>query len=548
VETPGSLTRRSFLAAPTLLAAPPARHPNILLIVTDDQGYGDLSCHGNLHLKTPNIDRIGAEGVQFTQFHVSPVCAPTRASLLTGRYNYRTGVVDTYLGRAMMHPDEVTLPEMLREAGYRTGIFGKWHLGDNYPLRAIDQGFEEALVHLGGGIGQPSDPPGGEHYFDPVLFHNGKAEKYTGYCTDIFASAAIGFIEQNRSRPFFTYVATNAPHVPLEIANSYVAPYRRLGLDATTAAVYGMIANVDENVGRVLDTLRTSGVERDTIVLFMTDNGPQQPRYNAGMRGLKGTVYEGGIRVPLFVRWPGRFEGGKHVDGVCAHIDITPTLLDLCGVRARSKMDGVSLANLTWPERSLFFQWHRGEVPQPHRGAAVRAGRWKLVHGTELYDIENDPAESKDVATAHSDVVTKLVTEYEYWFRDVSSTRGYEPPRIILGSKQENPTVLTRQDWRGPRAGWERNSLGFWEVEVQREGRYRITVRFSEVPNLSRDRDGAVGGPVIHFRLATVELTGTAAAGATEYTWKDVRLPSGPARLDAAIGSIGVHYVEVQRL
>jgi hypothetical protein len=223
------------------------------------------------------------------------------------------------------------------------------------------------------------------------------------------------------------------------------------------------------------------------------------------------------------------------VEGVCAHIDITPTLLDVCGVRPRSKLDGVSLAGLTWPDRSLYFQWHRGDVPQPHRGAAVRAGNWKLVHGTELYDLSSDPAEAHDVAGAQSEIVTRLVTEYEFWFRDVSSTRGYEPPRIVIGSKQENPTVLTRQDWRGPRAGWDKNSLGYWEVEVQREGKYRITLRFA-------------GAGEVHFRLGTVELKGTPAAGATEYTWKEVQLGSGPGRLEAAVGNIGVHYVELQRL
>ncbi|HET8550451.1 MAG TPA: arylsulfatase [Bryobacteraceae bacterium] len=534
MEPPGRLTRRSFLAAPSLLAAPPARRPNILLIITDDQGYGDLGCHGNPHLKTPNIDRIAAEGVEFTQFHVTPVCAPTRAGLLTGRYNYRTGVVDTYLGRAMMHPDELTVAEMLREAGYRTGIFGKWHLGDNYPLRAIDQGFEEALVHTGGGIGQPSDPPG-NRYFDPILFHNGKPEKHTGYCTDVFANAAIRFIEQNRSRPFFAYLATNAPHVPLEIAETWVTPYRRMGLDAITAAVYGMVQNVDENVGRILEALRSTGVERDTIVLFMTDNGPQQARYNADMRGLKGSVYEGGIRVPLFVRWPGRFDGGRRVDGVCANIDLAPTLLELCGIRPRAKLDGVSLASLTWPERSLFFQWHRGDVPQPHRGAAVRSGRWKLVHGTELYDLGVDPAETKDVAATHPEVVTKLVTEYEHWFRDVSATRGYVPPRIVIGSKHENPTLLTRQDWRGPRAGWDKNSIGHWEVEVQREARYRVTLRFE-------------GAGEARFRLGAVEVAAKPAPGATEHTWNNVRLPAGPATLEASIGNTGVRYVEVERL
>jgi len=546
-------SRRSFLAstlsAPAVLAQP-ARKPNVIVIITDDQGYGDLSIHGNPHLKTPNMDRIGHEGVQFTQFHVSPVCAPTRASLMTGRYNYRTGVVDTYLGRAMMHSDEVTLAEMLGLAGYRTGIFGKWHLGDNYPLRPKDQGFQESLVHTGGGLEQPSGPPG-NHYFDPVLLHNGKAGNFKGYCTDIFTDAALRFMEQNRARPFFAYIATNAPHTPLHVADSYVAPFRGKGLDETTARIYGMLTNLDENVGRILAKLKELDLERDTIVIFLTDNGPQQKRYNAGMRGLKGSVYEGGIRVPCFIRWPGVLKAGTKVDRLAAHIDLAPTLLDACGVpKPRGvRFDGVSLMPLLrnpraeWPDRTLFFQWHRGDEPQAFRACAARNQRWKLVDGKELYDLETDPGETKDVAAAHPEIVARLRREYEAWFKDVSATRGYAPPRIFIGTDEENPVLLTRQDWRGPRASWDATGLGHWEVDVKRGGAYEVKLL---LPKKEEERKAAFtfdGKILLEFPVP---------AGADSTTVKLDRLPAGKGRIAVAVreggSTIGPHFVELRRL
>lgn len=545
-------TRRAFLAAaaspPWLLEAAP-RPPNIVLIITDDQGYGDLSLHGNPHLKTPHLDRIGREGVQFTQFQVTPVCSPTRAGLLTGRYNYRTGVVDTYLGRSMMYPDEVTLAELLRDGGYRTGLFGKWHLGDNYPLRAIDQGFETVLCHKGGGIGQPSDPPGNS-YFDPVLQENGREVRLKGYCTDIFFERALEFIEDNRSGPFFAYIATNAPHTPLEVAEELVAPFRAQGLDETTARVYGMVRNIDDNVGRLLAHLKRLDLEQDTLVVFLTDNGPQQRRYNARMRGLKGSVYQGGIRVPLFLRWPRLFQAGVTVEALAAQIDLVPTLLEACGLRPPRGLilDGRSLLGLAagrevvWPERTLFVQWHRGDAPEPFRNAAVRTSRYKLVDGKELYDLVNDPGEEHDMAGAQPKTVAALRAAYERWFRDVSSTRGYAPPRIWLGTDFENPVTLTRQDWRGPKASWEPGGLGHWEVEVRRKGRYDIRLRMPPAP-----ADG-----VARFRLNNVTLEVPVKQGATECVFRAVELEPGPGRAEPVLvfgdTEVGAHYVDVLRL
>ncbi|MDZ4796900.1 MAG: arylsulfatase, partial [Bryobacteraceae bacterium] len=432
------MNRRHFLG--TALAgaatsfAQTAERPNIVLILTDDQGWGDIGLHGNPKLSTPNMDRVAKEGMQFTQFHVCPVCSPTRSSLMTGRYNYRTGIVDTFLGRSLMRPDEVTLAEMLGPAGYRTGIFGKWHLGDNYPMRPGDQGFQESIVIKGGGLGQPSDFPGGGSYTNPILLRNGKAERFPGYCTDIFFREAMRFIEQDKDRPFFVYLPTNAPHTPLEIEERYVEPFRKAGLDEFTAKVYGMVANADENIGRMLVKLKELKLEENTIVIFMTDNGPQQKgRYNGVLRGLKGTVYEGGIRVPFFVRWPAAVKPGTEADRLAAHIDVLPTLLEAAGVKAPAgvKLDGRSLVPLMknpkaqWQDRTLFFQWHRGDAPELFRAHAARTQRWKLVDGKELYDLQSDPSEAKNVAAEHPDVVAKLRAETEAWFKDVSS-RGYE--------------------------------------------------------------------------------------------------------------------------
>jgi arylsulfatase A-like enzyme len=546
-----ALTRRRFLAAtasaasaPAILHAQPPR-PNVVLIITDDQGYGDLSLHGNDKLDTPHMDSIGRDGIQFTQFHVNPVCSPTRSSLMTGRHYYRTGVVDTYLGRSMMHAGEVTVAECLKEDGYRTGLFGKWHLGDNYPLRSIDQGFEESLNCTGGGLTQPSDPPGNT-YFDPMLRHNGKWEKHKGYCTDIFMNAAMDWIEANRNQPFFAYIATNAPHDPLQIDESYVEPFRKKGLGDINARTYGMIKNLDDNVGRLLNRLRTLRLEQNTIVVFMTDNGPQRDRFNGGMRGRKGTVYQGGIRVPFFMKWPARIKPGGRNAAPSAHIDIMPTLLDVCRVKPPNdvRIDGRSMLPLiegkALPRRTMFFQWHRGDVPNPHQNAAVRDGRYKLINGQELYDLDADPAETNNIAQQQPDIVKKLRGEYDRWFADVAATRNFAPPKIYLGTPHEDPVTLTRQDWRGARAGWDPASIGHWEVDVRRAGKYDITLRMAELPASGQAR----------FRLNGANVEKPVAAGSKEVEMAGVELKSGAGRLEADLvaggKALGVQYVDVR--
>ena len=554
------MNRRDFLrcSAGAALAAvahgvlaQQAKRPNVILIMTDDQGIGDMSCHGNEKLKTPNIDRLCREGVEFTQFLVCPVCAPTRAALMTGRYNYRTGVTDTYLGRAMMHSDEVTIAEMLSKAGYRTGIFGKWHLGDNVPMRPEDQGFGEVLVHNGGGIGQPSDPPG-SGYFDPVLRHNGTWGRHKGYCTDVFFDAAIAFIEANRDKPFFAYIPTNAPHGPFIVADELWKPFKKMGLDDKTAKVYGMVKNIDDNLGKLLAKLKALGLDENTIVIFLCDNGPNGRRYTMGLRGAKGSVYEGGIRTGFFLRWPAVTvkRAGAKEHTLAAHIDVAPTLLDACGVPypAAVPFDGRSLLKLItgqetdWPDRTLYIQWHRGDAPVAFRACCARGQRWKLVNGRELYDLQADPGEKKNVAAEHPEIVKRMRAGYEAWLKDVSATRGYAAPRIHIGTPHENPTTLTRQDWRGPRASWGRDGLGYWEVKVANAGTYEITLRFRKL---------TMDAPV-HIQLGDVKLSKTVEKGASTCVFDNVELKAGDGRLEAWVTlkkkPVGVQYVDVKRL
>jgi len=385
-----------------------------------------------------------------------------------------------------------------------------------------------------------------------VLSHNGVWAKHFGYCTDIFTSAAMSFIARHRDEPFFVYLPTNAPHSPLQVSDDYAVPYLAAGLDEKTARTYAMITNIDENVGRLLGCLADLGLEENTIVIFMTDNGPcasQSPeRYNAGLRDIKGTVYDGGIHVPCFVRWPARLKAGREIEPVAAHVDVLPTLLEACGAAPPEglRLDGVSLLPLLegtageWPDRTLYFQWHRGDEPEMYRNCAARSAQHKLVNGGELYDMIADPGEQNDIAAQHPEIVSEMRAGYEAWFEDVSATRGYEPPRIHLGSPHENPTTLTRQDWRGAQ-GWGDDNLGYWEVHVAAGGEYEIGLRF------------AAGVPAreAHLRLGGVAVSQPLEEGATECVFSGVRLSAGDARLEAWLEADGqrrgVAYVDVKR-
>lgn len=430
-------------------AAEPRRAPNIILILTDDQGYGDLSCHGNPILKTPHLDQLSQESVRFRDHHVSPTCAPTRCSLMTGRHEFKSGVTHTIMERERMSLKATTIAQVLQSAGYRTGIFGKWHLGDEPPRWPDKRGFDEMFIHGAGGIGQTypgscGDAPGNK-YFDPAILHNGKFEKTQGYCTDVFFGQAQQWIGRqvttaDRRRPFFAYITPNAPHAPLVCPEKYQQRYAGKVKD-NVAAFFGMIANIDDNVGRLLARLKDWGIEQDTLVIFMNDNGGTAgvQVWNAGMRAGKGTPYNGGTRACGFFRWPGTLRPAD-VDRLTAHIDLFPTLAELARAKVppevAARLDGRSLVPLLnnpqadWPERYLFThvgRWPKGQAAaSKYLSCSVRSPQYNLVSSGrqgqknwELYDLKADPGEKVNLAGARPEVVQKLEAAYDRWWAEV---------------------------------------------------------------------------------------------------------------------------------
>jgi arylsulfatase len=408
--------------------------PNIVVIITDDQGWGELSCHGNPVLRTPNLDRLHAESLRLTRFHVSPTCAPTRAALMTGRHEFRSGVTHTVNERERLDPRATLLPELMRRAGYSTGIFGKWHLGDEDEYQPGRRGFEKTVIHGAGGIGQTfpgscGDVPGNT-YHDPWVRHDGRFERRKGYCTDVFVDAAWEWIEEasRRRRPFLAWIAPNAPHDPfVSPGDEWDKPYRDRGLPPVAVPYYAMIAHLDAAVGRLLARLDSAGLGRDTLVVFMTDNGHSVPGiFNGGMRAMKGTVYEGGIRVPSFWRWPGRLPSGVDATPWTAHVDVLPTFLGLAGARVPDGVEGRSLLPLLenpaapWPSRLLFShlgRWKTGGAREAaHQQGAVSDGRFKLVNDSELYDVVADPGESTNRIQDLPAVTARLRAAYRGWW------------------------------------------------------------------------------------------------------------------------------------
>jgi len=507
--------------------------PNVILVMTDDQGYGDIAALGNRHMKTPNLDRLHAESVRLTDYHVDPTCSPTRSALMTGRYSSRTGVWHTIMGRSILRADEVTMADVFSANGYRTGCFGKWHLGDNYPYKPQHRGFDEVLVHGGGGVGQTPDYWGND-YFDDTYFHNGKPKKYKGYCTDIWFDGAMRFIEECRDKPFFCYIPTNAAHGPYNVAEEYSNLYKD-NPNIPNANFAGMITNIDDNMARLMKHLRRLGLEDNTILIFTTDNGTSAgvrfakdgrviKGYNAGMRGSKGSEYDGGHRVPFFIRWPnGGITGGKDVDQLTAHIDVLPTLIDLCGLkRPDVEFDGKSIAALLknpqadWPERTLFVHSQRIEHPEKWRKSAVMTNRWRLVNGRELYDIKADPGQTKNLAAEKGDLVERFRAEYDRWWQSISQ-RFDEYVPIYIGSDRENPTTITCHDWHGARVPWNHGAIrsaakanGFWAIRVECDGTYRFELRrwpreLDKPINASIERGKAIKAKTARLKIAGLD-------------------------------------------
>ncbi len=416
------------------------KKPNIILIITDDQGYGDLSCHGNPLIKTPNLDRLHDESVRFTDFHVSPTCAPTRCALMTGRHEFKSGVTHTINERERMSLKAVTFVQLLKAAGYATGIFGKWHLGDEEAYRPERRGFDEVFIHGGGGIGQTfpgscGDAPGNT-YFNPAILHNGVFVKTRGFCTDVFFERAARWIEEVKGKgPFFAYIATNAPHAPYVCPDEYAEPFKGR-VDPKIVGFYGMIANIDDNVGKLLERIKGWGLEKDTLLIFMTDNGTAAGAkvHNAGMRGAKGTPHNGGTRVPCFFRWPGTLRPGDRPQ-LTAHLDFFPTMAELAGAavppETARKLEGFSLVPLLedpgakWPDRFLVThvgRWPRGKAAESkHFNCSIRRGPHLMVRGRkawELYDLSSDPGQSKDLAAERPEVVRDLKACYDGWWEE----------------------------------------------------------------------------------------------------------------------------------
>lgn len=429
-----------------------AQQPNVVLVMTDDQGYGDLSAHGNPWIQTPNLDKLHSESIRFTNFHVGTTCAPTRGMLMTGVHCNKSKVWHTVKTRSLLKADLPTMADIFKKGGYATGIFGKWHLGDNYPFRPQDRGFDTSVVHGAGGIGQAPDYWLND-YFDDTYLTNGVPKKYKGYCTDIFFDEAMKFIDASKEskKPFFCYIATNAPHGPLNVAEKYRKMYEHLEGDKIPKAnFYGMIFNVDENILKIRTYLEKNKLTENTIFIYMTDNGTafgygkgkKKLGFNAGMQGTKGSQYEGGHRVPFFLHWPKKkLNKGRDVNNLTVVTDILPTLSSLCGLKSPKKIDGKDISDLIYAkendnlnDRIEVIDTQRMDKLVYEKQFAVMQGNLRLV-GSKLFDISKDPGQSKDIAAQYPEKVKELRMYYDNWWGTLDAD-NLEYERITLNQKE----------------------------------------------------------------------------------------------------------------
>ena len=496
--------------------------PNVIIVLTDDQGYGDMSCHGHPVLRTPNIDRIHDESVRLTDFHVSPMCAPTRGEILSGVHCVRNGAMATCLGRHLLKAELPTMPGLFAAAGYATGIFGKWHLGNSYPYRPMDRGFQEAVYHHGFGL-TGADDYWNNDYLNPHYRHNGVLKQAEGYCTDFWFDQAMAWMagRHEKGQPFLCYLPTNAPHFPMWVDDGYKKEFAAYGAEA--AGFFGMIVELDGNLARLEKFLLEKGLRQDTILVFMTDNGHAGGAlnvYNAHMRGGKCARYDGGHRVPCFVRWPGgSLLPPQDLDTPARGTDVLPTLLDLCGIAAPEgrSFDGQSLAPVLrgqpheLAERMLVVQYFQNSIGKDD--ATVIYGQWRLVFGKELYDIRQDPAQQHDVSALHPDVVQAMREYYDRWWAGVEpGINDFSP--LTIGSGHEETVTLTSCEWENVRcdgaasvraanaAGVVRG--GPWNIQVANAGLYDVELR-----RWPAESGLALAEPAAAFQAAY----GTAAAG-----------------------------------
>lgn len=498
--------------------------PNVLLVLTDDQGFGDFSSHGNPILKTPHLDQLAASGARMERFFVSPVCAPTRASLLTGRYHLRTGVSGVTRGYEEMRGEEITIAELLKDEGYRTACIGKWHNGRHYANHPNQQGFEMFFGFCGGHWNT---------YFSAPLERNGVPVETQGYIADVLTDAAIDFVTESTKAPWFCYLAYNTPHSPWRVEDRYWDQFSGHGLDVKAQCAYAMVANLDDNMGRLLAAVAKSDQEKKTIVLFLTDNGANSDRFNAGMKGRKGSVDEGGTRVPLFIRYPGRIPEGKVVKPITFHLDILPTLMELCQVliptELQGKLDGQSFVPLLlepakekkWPDRILFTETYRAGRGDKFMKAAVRTDRWRATMNKgrwRLYDMQLDPGQSQDVSIQHPAVTQRLSSAFQDWFTEIDQESLQErsipvgfpdEPIITLPANEADlidPTGdgirYTGDTSSGYANSWitdwkDEKAFAAWPLDVIAAGKYRIELDYACSPeNIGSQIEVTIGESV----------------------------------------------------
>jgi len=547
-----------------------ASRPNVILVLTDDQGYGDLSCHGNPVLRTPNIDRLHAQSIRLTDFHAAPMCTPTRGQLMSGLDALRNRARHVCGGLAMLRTDVPTMADIFAGSGYRTGLFGKWHLGDSFPYLPQDRGFQEVVHHKSWGITSAADRWGND-YFDDKYWHNGQLEQYEGYCNDVWFREATRWIKAQAAQgePFFCYLPTNVPHAPLFVPPQYAAPYKKAGVPA---GFFGMIANVDENMGRLMAMLDQTGLAENTILILMTDNGGTGgvKLYNAGMRERKTSLYDGGHRVPCFIRWPsGKLRPAGDIDELATCQDLLPTLIELCGLKApaKARFDGTSLAGLLrgsqthLADRMIVVQYH---IEIPKWNATVMWKKWRLVKGSELYDIAANPGQKTDVAGEHPEIVKAMRDHYERWWSQVEPI-AKEPCRVHVGSDKQNPITLTCADWYMVYADNFRHLQekinSHWNLLIERDGDYQLTLT-RWPPESGAALDAPLSGPTgegkalpitkARVKIGEFDQSKAVASGDVSAVFR-VPLKAGQAQLqtwfyDAAGNELcGAFYVAVHR-
>lgn len=480
------------------LAKEQKRLPNILLFVSDDQAYGDLSFTQNLVAETPVVDSLAAGGVFATNFYVSPVCAPTRASLLTGRYHQRTGVSGVTRGRENMNLDETTLAHILKQNGYRTGIFGKWHNGAHYPFHPLGRGFDNFVGFTSGHW---------PNYFNTTIEKNGKPFKSDGYLPDVLTAEALHFITQSKNEnvPFFCYIPYQTPHTPLQVPDKYFNKYKNKGADDFNATIYGMGENIDDNVGKILAKLRELDIRESTIIIYLSDNGPLNFRFNAGLKGRKGMVDQGGVKVPFILNWESHIKGGKTIETPLAHIDILPTLLELVGISHQNlkPIDGLSFkpllyGNEDFTDRKLYMEWGGNK--------RVLSKNYLMIN-EELYDLAIDPGQNTDLRNKHPQIYDSLYLEYKEWLTAMPPENKIKPiplgysdyPVTVLPAHEANlfPVFEFRKDRKHTGIayhslyGWAHDWVDFWtkttayatwDINVVEEGQYEIELKYALDP------------------------------------------------------------------